>query len=318
MRLFPLYLRGSRVTDHLSVARELLRHLLTAGPQKGARLKVLLAREFERRAGLTFQQAFWNFPKFSAFLAANADLVEVSAPTGPGDLSVSLRSQPVADHAQALAAVSSPGRFLPPALWNAFTNPDPRRHRFFNRVSGEIVHYLEASQEPPNPNIAARVAADPNYVEITPASAEQQSAWLKEFLSSVPVPESKRALLSNQAVNVTYNDQGGASGSTGAVGIGAAPTVGRCWQLPLASGDTGLQAITNVTGSVASAGTFNVMVLRPLARVYIPVASQVLVYNFTDLGLPELFNDSAIYALYMAPAGTSSGTPWANIQLVNG
>lgn len=42
------------------------------------------------------------------------------------------------------------------------------------------------------------------------------------------------------------------------------------------------------------------------------------VYNFTDLGLPELFNDSAIYALYMAPAGTSSGTPWANIQLVNG
>lgn len=130
--------------------------------------------------------------------------------------------------------------------------------------------------------------------------------------------EQVTAATGNQAVNVTYNDQGGASGSTGAVGIGAAPTVGRCWQLPLASGDTGLQAITNVTGSVASAGTFNVMVLRPLARVYIPVASQVLVYNFTDLGLPELFNDSAIYALYMAPAGTSSGTPWANIQLVNG
>lgn len=130
--------------------------------------------------------------------------------------------------------------------------------------------------------------------------------------------EQVTAATGNQAVNVTYNDQGGASGSTGAVGIGAAPTVGRCWQLPLASGDTGLQAITNVTGTVASAGTFNVMVLRPLARVYIPVASQVLVYNFTDLGLPELFNDSAIYALYMAPSGTSSGTPWANLQLVNG
>lgn len=122
----------------------------------------------------------------------------------------------------------------------------------------------------------------------------------------------------NQAVNVTYNDQLGVSGSTGAVGIAAAPTVGRCWQLPFASGDCGVQAITNVTGSVASAGTFNVMVLRPLMRVYIPVASQVLIYNFTDLGLPELFNDSALYALYMAPAGTSSGTPWAELQIING
>jgi len=123
----------------------------------------------------------------------------------------------------------------------------------------------------------------------------------------------------NQAVNVTYTDQAGNTGNTtGAVGIGAAPTVGRCWQLPLAAGDSGVQTITNVTGSVASAGTFNVMVLRPLVRIYVPVASQVLSLNFTDLGLPEVFNDSALYALYMAPAGTSSGTPWGMLQFVNG
>lgn len=130
--------------------------------------------------------------------------------------------------------------------------------------------------------------------------------------------EQVTAATGNQAVNVTYTDQGGASGSTGAVGIGAAPTVGRCWQLPLAAGDSGLQAITNVTGSTATVGTFNVMVLRPLVRVYIPVANQQVLLNWADLGLPEVFNDAALYFLAMAPSGTSSGAPWLEFQVSNG
>lgn len=130
--------------------------------------------------------------------------------------------------------------------------------------------------------------------------------------------EQVTAATGNQAVNVTYTDQGGASGSTGAIGIGAAPTVGRCWQLPLAAGDTGLQTITNVTGTVATVGTFNVHVLRPLARVYVPVASQQILLNWADLGLPELFNDSALFPMVMAPSGTSSGLPWLELQIANG
>lgn len=130
--------------------------------------------------------------------------------------------------------------------------------------------------------------------------------------------ETVTAATGNQTWNVTYTDQGGASGSTGAVGIGAAPTVGRCWQLPLAAGDTGLQAITNVTGGTGSAGTANIMVLRPLVRVYVPVANQQVLLNWADLGLPEIFNDSALYFMVMAPSGTSSGTPWLEFQVANG
>lgn len=69
---------------------------------------------------------------------------------------------------------------------------------------------------------------------------------------------------------------------------------------------------------MASAGTFNVMVLRPLFRAYVPVANQVVMLNYMDLGLPEIFADSALYALYMAPSGTSSGTPWLEFQIANG
>lgn len=131
--------------------------------------------------------------------------------------------------------------------------------------------------------------------------------------------ETVTAATGNQTWNVTYTDQGGNTGATtGAVGIGAAPTVGRCWQLPLASGDSGVQAISNVAGGTGSAGTANIMVLRPLIRVYIPVASQAIVLNYTDLGLPEIFADSALYWMVMAPSGTSSGTPWVEYQVANG
>jgi hypothetical protein len=111
----------------------------------------------------------------------------------------------------------------------------------------------------------------------------------------------------NQTWNVSYTDQGGVAGLTGAVGIGAAPSVGRCWQLPLAAGDSGLQAITNVTGGTGSAGTANIMVLRPLVDIYLP-ANVPMTLNWADLGLPEIFNDSALYWLTQAPSGTSSGT----------
>lgn len=132
--------------------------------------------------------------------------------------------------------------------------------------------------------------------------------------------EQVTAATGNQAVNVTYTNQAGTgSRTTGAVGIGAAPTVGRCWQLPLQAGDSGVQQINNVAGSVATAGTFNVMVLRPLADVYIDTAGKTVVQNFTDLGMPEIFADSALYALIMSPSGTAMGTlQVGNIDIVNG
>jgi hypothetical protein len=131
--------------------------------------------------------------------------------------------------------------------------------------------------------------------------------------------EGVTAFTGNQTFNVTYTNQAGTTGkTTGAVGIGAAPTVGRCWQLPLASGDSGVQAISNVLGATGTAGTANIMVLRPLVDLYLP-ANIPPSMNWADLGLPEIFNDSALYWLVMAPSGTSSGTiaPF-NIQIANG
>ncbi len=131
--------------------------------------------------------------------------------------------------------------------------------------------------------------------------------------------EAVTAFTGNQTFNVTYTDQDGNTGATtGATGIAAAPTVGRCWQLPLAAGDSGVQTVTNVAGGTGSAGTANIMVLRPIMDVYLS-ANAPAIFNWADLGLPEIFNDSALYCLFMSPSGTALGTVGPlDFQFANG
>ena len=187
------------MAEHLAIARDLLRQILSSGPEKGARLRPLLEREFERKTGSSFRQTFWNFPKFSAFLAANADLFEVVPPAGPGDITVKLRGEQATPEAANSLPPGLRPRFLPPPIWNAFANPDPKRRRFFHRTSGQIVHFIEGSDEHPNPRIAATVRADLAYVEVRPVSADAQAAWMREFLETAVLPESKKDVLRNLA-----------------------------------------------------------------------------------------------------------------------
>jgi hypothetical protein len=196
--------------DHSEIAREILQQLLTSGARKGAWLKPMLVREFERRTGKAFRSAFWNYPKFSSFLVANADLVEVVPPEGPGDITVLLRH----DHGamklglpHAPAPVSDgPSSYLPPPLWHAFTNPDPKRKRFFHRFMHNVVHYIDGSPAEPNPRISAAVHADNNYIEITPADADQQNQWMREFVATVQIPHAKKQLV-DSLLGVPFSSQ---------------------------------------------------------------------------------------------------------------
>lgn len=178
--------------------------------------------------------------------------------------------------------------------------------RLFDRIFISGAHAFNANQAlSAQPSFASRVSLDGRAADYTGLEL-----WVEQVTGAT----------GNQAVNVTYtNDADVAGRTTGAVGIAAAPTVGRCWQLPLQAGDKGVKLITNVAGSVATAGTFNVMLLRPLADVYVEIANKVVVQDANALGHPEVFADSAIYALLMSPSGTALGTmDICNFDIVNG
>lgn len=162
-------------------------------------------------------------------------------------------------------------------------------------------------------NANTNLASQPSFLGRIPGGAAANCAGQTEIWV-----EQVTAATGNQAVSVGYtNDAGTAARSTGAVGIAAAPTVGRCWQLPLQAGDKGVSLISNVTGSVATVGTFNVHVLRPLTEARIGVANVEDVQDFIRTGMPQVFSDSALVVLVAADS-TSSGLPNCRVDIVNG
>lgn len=147
-----------------------------------------------------------------------------------------------------------------------------------------------------------------SYASRVPGGAYgDEQIWLEQVTAGTGV----------QNVAVTYTNQAGVTGrSTGTIAT-AANIVGRMWQLPLQSGDTGVQGVTGVVGSVASAGTFNILVLRPLWSGRVKIANDGDVHDFTKTGMPEIFADSALF-MAIAPDSTATGIPELELMLANG
>ena len=182
----------------------------------------------------------------------------------------------------------------------AFSNSVLSRIRLYDRVFAAGAYAF---------NAATTLTSQPSYAGRMPGSLYNGTEiWI----------ETVTAFTLNLSVAVTYTNQDGTTGrTTGTVATGAALIVGRCLQLPLQAGDSGVQKIESVTGTVASAGTFNVMVLRPLDSERIAVANEQKTHDFLATGMPQVYADSALYSLVNADS-TSTGLPDCEFDVVNG
>ena len=127
----------------------------------------------------------------------------------------------------------------------------------------------------------------------------------------------------NQAVNVTYSTMGDdgttltASRTTGAVGVGAALIVGRMYRLPLQAGDKNPALLTNVAGSVASAGTFNVHLARKLTQMEAYVSPFASKFGYDQTGLIYVPNNAALRDVH-TPVSTATMTLPMTLTLAMG
>ena len=129
--------------------------------------------------------------------------------------------------------------------------------------------------------------------------------------------EAVTAFTGTPSFSINYLDQGGAAGATGVISAGAALIVGRGLFMPLAAGDSGISQITNVACTVATAGTFNVSILRPLGEGRGDIANWQERQDWFGTGGPEVFADSALYPL-VTPDSTATGLPTITVDIRNG
>ncbi len=122
------------------------------------------------------------------------------------------------------------------------------------------------------------------------------------------------AFTGNPSFQINYLDQDGGAGDTGVIASGAALTIRRCFQMPLASGDCGIQRIDRIRGTVATVGTFNIMVLRRLWTGRVRTAVDGDVHDLLRTGMPQIYDNSALFALIYADS-TASGIPELGIEV---
>ena len=158
-------------------------------------------------------------------------------------------------------------------------------------------------------NANVTLATQPSYSSRVPGGTDYNGLqlWIEHVT----------AFTGQLSVAITYLDQDGAAGTTGTYVTPTGLTVNRCAQIPLAAGDNGIQRVDSVIATVSTAGTFNVMVLRPLITVRVPLAGFGDVYDLLRTGMVQVFADSALYPLIAADS-TSTGIPYLNIEIANG
>lgn len=198
----------------LNDTRQLLVQLLTVcSPELGARLKQRLNAVFISSGRGHFDEKAYGYQKFKDFLLrAHGDILSVERSSNVGDILVTLRQQPALKSAPVSAGTRPPPNKLPVIrsdVWQAFSNPDPGRKRYFHKTTGILRHYLvgESSQ--------ARNEVDEHpgdFQEISPIGGETQIGWMREFLDGIRLSPSERAPLEalinepySSSVNATFS-----------------------------------------------------------------------------------------------------------------
>lgn len=124
------------------------------------------------------------------------------------------------------------------------------------------------------------------------------------------------AFTGSLSVVVTYTNQDGVSAKSTGTFVAGALTLGRMVQLPLAAGDVGVQKIESVIATVATVGTFNILVIRELWTGRVRIANDGDSHGIMRTGAPQVFSDSAIQLMICADS-TATGIPELLLEISN-
>jgi hypothetical protein len=164
-------------------------------------------------------------------------------------------------------------------------------------------------------NANTTLASQPSYAARMPGGTDYTDTeiWF----------ECVTAFTGNLNLTVTYTNQAGTAGrTTGLFAPGNTPTVRRSFRMPLQAGDTGVQQINSVVSTVATAGTFNILVLRRLNMGKVASSQELRIPNVNGAdvlmtGMPEVFDNSCLTMMQLCD-GTTTGQPYFMAEVASG
>ena len=152
-------------------------------------------------------------------------------------------------------------------------------------------------------SVPAERLGDANYSDVM---------WFLEWYTATG------ATASNATVNVTSDDA--STGNLAVIAIGGtAIAAGQCRRLVPAVNGRFIRGVNSVTlsASTGTAGSFGVTATRPRAAMSVPIANKVEVFDWAQLGFPEIPNNSCLAGMLLSTA-TSSGTIKGQGKIIHG
>lgn len=109
----------------------------------------------------------------------------------------------------------------------------------------------------------------------------------------------------NATVAVEYND--GSTGNLAAFTLNSTPRASRLYPLVSASAGKFIRAVTGVTlsATTGTAGNFGITATRPRTSVAMPLLNKTETFDWAQLGLPNIPNDSCLMLLMLCGAATT-------------
>lgn len=170
---------------------------------------------------------------------------------------------------------------------------------------------FHAGSYPTTPTGTTNLTAQPSFASRVPGSNwKEVEIWLE--INTV-------IAASAVTIQVNYQDGNNAAQNTVATASLSAYPTKRMIPLALAN-NTGVQRINSyiIGGTAAATGSINIVCLRRLARTVTPTANiGEPRLDFFRLGGQNVFADSCLALMWLG-TGTSSGTVFADCQLING
>jgi hypothetical protein len=109
----------------------------------------------------------------------------------------------------------------------------------------------------------------------------------------------------NATVAVTYNDD--TTGNLAAIALGATPRQGRLYPLVSAVAGKFIKAVNSVTlsATTGTAGNFGITATRPRTSISAPLLNKTEVFDWAQLGLPEVPNNACLMMLMLCSTGST-------------
>lgn len=165
-----------------------------------------------------------------------------------------------------------------------------------------------------NLDLHANIATDNLVARLGDSNYSDVQWWLEWFTDT-------GASVVNATVNVTYND--GTSGDLAVISLAATRRASLMIPLngliPAAAAGKFIRDVNTVllSATTGTAGNFGVTATRYRGASYMPVANARFKERWDDLGIPEIPNESCLFAI-VVPGSTTTGSVRATGKIAHG